>query len=119
MKELLGELEESLQKENVKMKEEISKKIALSFNLDLDQVLKKIMKKKKKDLETSTTTDQIDIDMDDPKDFIPIYRKISYEGKEYFYDDKPDGIVFETDNDTSVTKIVGYIDLETKNIKFT
>jgi len=119
MKELLGELEESLQKENIKMKEELAKKIAQSFNLDLEQVLKKIMKKKKKDLGGSTQTDQIDMDMDDNNDFIPIYKKISHEGKQYFYDDKPDGIVFETNEDTSLTKIVGYIDLETKNIKFT
>jgi hypothetical protein len=79
------------------------------------------MKKKKKDLENSTPNDQndIDIDIDDSNDYIPIYRKILFEGKEYFYDDKPDGIVFETSSETSVTKIVGYIDLETKNIKFT
>ena len=57
--------------------------------------------------------------MDDPNDFIPIYKKISHEGKDYYYDDKPDGIVFETNEATSLTKIVGYIDLETKDIKFT
>ena len=119
MKALLGELEESLQRENIKMKEDLAKKIAQSFNLDVEQVLKKVMKKKKKDMNDSIQPNQIDIEQDDPNDFIPIYKKITHEGKDYFYDDKPDGIVFETNEETSLTKIVGYINLETKTIKFT
>lgn len=120
MKGLLGELEESLNRENLKMKEDLAKKIAQSFNLDVDQVLKKVIKRKKKDLNEATNLlEQIELDEDESKDFIPIYKKITYEGKDYFYDDKPDGIVFETNTETSETKIVGYIDLETKTIKFT
>jgi hypothetical protein len=119
MKALLGELEESLQKENIKMKEDLAKKIAQSFNLDLDQVLKKVIKKKKKDMDLTNQLEQINLDEENSNDFIPIYKKITHEGKDYFYDDKPDGIVFETDENTSVTKIVGYIDLDTKSIKFT
>jgi hypothetical protein len=91
MKGLLGELEESLQKENTKMKEDLAKKIAQSFNLDVDQVLKKVMKKKKKDIGGLTQNDgneQIDIDADDDKELIPIYKKINHEGKDYYYDDK-------------------------------
>ena len=49
MKQLLEELGESLDKENLKLKEDTCKKIAQSFDLDVDQVLKKIIKKKKKD----------------------------------------------------------------------
>ena len=120
MKILLAELEESLDKENLKLKEDLSKKIALSFNLDVDQVLKKIIKKKKKDSNNLIQTEvpeTID-DLDDENDFIPVYKKIIHEEKEYFYDDKPDGVVFETDQLTSKTKIVGYIDYSSKTINF-
>jgi len=41
MKALIGELEESLEKENCKLKEDLAKKIATNFNLDIEQVLKK------------------------------------------------------------------------------
>ncbi len=121
MKALLIELEESLDRENVKLKEELAKKIAQSFNLDVEQVLKKVLKKKKKDSITLTLNEDletIDIDADDIKDFIPIYKKIVYAEKEYYYDDKPDGVVFETNPETTETKIVGYIDPSTKIIKF-
>ena len=118
MKNLLIELEESLEKENLKLKEEVSKKISISFNLDLDQVLKKIIKKKKNVLETEIIDNLEEIeDMEDTKDFIPIYKKIIYNDKEYFYDDKPNGVVFEA-NENNLSKIVGYIDISTKNIKF-
>ncbi len=120
MKGLLGELEESLDKENLKLKEDIAKKIATSFSLDVDLVLKKIIKRKKKGL-TNTQGDDlemIDIDAEDNKDFIPVYKKITHEDKEYFYDDKPDGVVFSTDQETQETKIVGYFDTKTKSIKF-
>jgi len=78
MKELLVELEESLDKENIKLKEDLAKKIASSFNLDLDQVLKKIVKRKKKSAGTNSLAedlDMIDIDGEDVKDFIPVYKK--------------------------------------------
>jgi len=121
MKELLVELEESLDKENIKLKEDLAKKIASSFNLDLDQVLKKIVKRKKKSAGTNSLAedlDMIDIDGEDVKDFIPVYKKITHEEKEYFYDDKPDGVVFSIDQETNETKIVGYFDTNTKSIKF-
>ena len=118
MKNLLIELEESLEKENLKLKEEVGKKISTSFNLDVDQVLKKIIKKKKNVLETEIIDNFEEIeDMEDTKDFIPIYKKIIYNDKEYFYDDKPNGVVFEA-NENNSSKIVGYIDIGTKNIKF-
>lgn len=120
MKGLLGELEESLDKENVKLKEDLAKKIAAGFNLDLDQVLKKIIKRKKKGIVSSSgeELDMIDIDAEDTKDFIPVYKKITHGDKEYYYDDKPDGVVFSTDQETQETKIVGYFDTSTKSIKF-
>jgi hypothetical protein len=121
MKALLEELEESLEKENGKLKEDLANKIALSFNLDVDQVLKKIIKRKKKSIEANSVAedlDMIDIDCDDTKDFIPVYKKIIHEDKEYFYDDKPDGVVFSTEQETQETKIVGYFDTSTKSIKF-
>jgi len=117
MKSLLIELDESLEKEHVKLKEEISKKIATSFNLDSEQVLKKILKKKKNNsLEFNTNIEIID-DLEDNKDFIPIYKQIIFNNKEYYYDDKPNGVVIENLEDNS-NKIVGYIDNVTKNIKF-
>ena len=120
MKNLLIELEESLDKENLKLKEDIGKKIATAFNLDTSQVLKKIIRKKKNgsDVETvdNHNLDAIE-DMEDTKDYIPIYKKIIYEDKEYFYDDKPNGVVFEAD-EKNVSKIVGYIDINTKSINF-
>lgn len=118
MKNLLIELEESLDKENIKLKEEVGKKISTSFNLDLAQVLKKIIRKKKNLLDTEIT-DNLEVieDMEDTKDYIPIYKKIIYNDKEYFYDDKPNGVVFEANEDNS-SKIVGYIDINTKNINF-
>jgi hypothetical protein len=118
MKNLLIELEESLEKENIKLKEEVGKKISTSFNLDLAQVLKKIIRKKK-NLSDTEITDNLDVieDMEDTKDYIPIYKKIIYNDKEYFYDDKPNGVVFEANEDNS-SKIVGYIDINTKNINF-
>jgi hypothetical protein len=120
MKNLLIELEESLDKENLKLKEDIGKKIATAFNLDTSQVLKKIIRKKKNgsDVETVDNNNLEAIeDMEDTKDFIPIYKKIIYEDKEYFYDDKPNGVVFEAD-EKNVSKIVGYIDISTKSINF-
>ncbi len=121
MKGLLGELEESLEKENCKLKEDLAKKIATSFNLDLEQVLKKIIKRKKKGLGTNSSGEDletIDIEAEDSKDFIPVYKKITHEEKEYYYDDKPDGVVFTTNQETQETKIVGYFDTNTKSIKF-
>jgi hypothetical protein len=122
MKALLGELEDSLEKENLKLKEDIAKKIASSFSLDLDQVLKKIIKRKKKGCGANggitEDLEMIDIEGDDIKDFIPVYKKIMHEDKEYFYDDKPDGVVFLTDQETQEAKIVGYFDTSTKSIKF-
>jgi hypothetical protein len=122
MKVLLGELEDSLEKENLKLKEDLAKKIASSFNLDIEQVLKKIIKRKKKGTGNGDTSvedlEMIDIECDDPKDFIPVYKKIIHEGKEYFYDDKPEGVVFSTDQETQQAKIVGYFDTSTKTIKF-
>lgn len=124
MKALLGELEESLDRENLKLKEDLAKKIAQSFNLDVEQVLKKVLKKKKKDPNTLTATealetiDQLVEDGEDPKDFIPVYKKIIHDNQEYYYDDKPDGVVFQTNINTAETKIVGYIDPSTKIIKF-
>ena len=123
MKALLEELDESLDRENLKLKEDVCKKIAQSFDLDVEQVLKKILKKKKKDSTTLTTEaletiDQLLDDIDDGKDFIPVYKKLVYDDKEYYYDDKPDGVVFETNIDSTETKIVGYIDPSTKIIKF-
>jgi len=120
MKNLLIELEESLDKENLKLKEDIGKKIATAFNLDTSQVLKKIIRKKKNGSEVeivdNNNLDAIE-DMEDTKDFIPIYKKIIYQDKEYFYDDKPNGVVFEAD-ERNVSKIVGYIDITTKSINF-
>ena len=118
MKNLLIELEESLDKENLKLKEDIGKKIATSFNLDTSQVLKKIIRKKKNisDVETLENLEAIE-DMEDTKDYIPIYKKIIFQDKEYFYDDKPNGVVFEAD-ERNVSKIVGYIDISTKSINF-
>ena len=120
MKNLLIELEESLDKENLKLKEDIGKKIATAFDLDTNQVLKKIIRKKKNSLDIeavdNNNLDAIE-DMEDTKDFIPIYKKIIFEDKEYFYDDKPNGVVFEAD-EGNVSKIVGYIDISTKSINF-
>lgn len=120
MKNLLIELEESLDKENLKLKEDIGKKIATAFDLDTSQVLKKIIRKKKNgsDIEAvdNNNLDAIE-DIEDTKDFIPIYKKIIFQDKEYFYDDKPDGVVFEAD-ERNVSKIVGYIDISTKSINF-
>jgi len=117
-KNLLLELEESLEKENIKLKEDISKKISTSFDLELNQVLKKIIKKKKNTsgVEINNILETID-DMEDIKDFVPIYKKIICNNKEYYYDDKPNGVVIETLEDNS-NKIVGYIDNISKNIKF-
>jgi hypothetical protein len=118
MKSLLEELDDSLDKENFKLKEDIAKKISSTFNLDLNQVLKKIIKKKKNmtNLELTEQIEQIE-DLEEKKDFIPIYKKILHNDKEYFYDDKPDGVVLEI-SENNLTKIVGYIDIVTKNIKF-
>jgi hypothetical protein len=120
MKNLLIELEESLDKENLKLKEDIGKKIATAFNLDTSQVLKKIIRKKKNGLDVevvdNNNLDAIE-DMEDTKDYIPIYKKIIFQDKEYFYDDKPNGVVFEAD-ERNVSKIVGYIDISTKSINF-
>jgi molybdopterin synthase catalytic subunit len=117
MKNLLLELEESLEKENIKLKEDISKKISVSFDLELNQVLKKIIKKKKtSDVDASNILETIE-DIEEMKDFVPIYKKIIYNDKEYYYDDKPNGVVIETLEDSS-NKIVGYIDNISKNIKF-
>ena len=120
MKNLLIELEESLDKENLKLKEDIGKKIATAFDLDTNQVLKKIIRKKKNSLDIeavdNNNLDAIE-DMEDTKDFIPIYKKIIFEDKEYFYDDKPNGVVFEAD-ERNVSKIVGYIYISTKSINF-
>jgi hypothetical protein len=121
MKALLEELDESLEKENSKLKEDLAKKIATSFNLDVEQVLKKIIKKKKKGIingGTGEDLEMIDIDGEDNKDFIPVYKKIIHEDKEYFYDDKPDGVVFSVDQQSQETKIVGYFNTSTKSIKF-
>ena len=120
MKNLLIELEESLEKENLKLKEDIGKKIATAFDLDTNQVLKKIIRKKKNgsDIEAVDNHNLEAIeDMEDTKDYIPIYKKIIFEDKEYFYDDKPNGVVFEAD-ERNVSKIVGYIDISTKSINF-
>ena len=121
MKGLLEELDDSLNKENIKLKEDIAKKISLSFNLDLNQVLKKIIKKKKNNNDTELTEQLANLEqienLEETKDFIPIYKKILYNDKEYFYDDKPDGVVFES-NENNLSKIVGYIDNVTKNINF-
>jgi len=121
MKNLLIELEESLEKENLKLKEDIGKKIATAFNLDTSQVLKKIIRKKKNgsDAETVDNNNNLEAieDIEDTKDFIPIYKKIIFQDKEYFYDDKPNGVVFEAD-EKNVSKIVGYIDISTKSINF-
>ncbi len=120
MKNLLIELEESLDKENLKLKEDIGKKIATAFDLDTNQVLKKIIRKKKNgsDIEAVDNHNLEAIeDMEDTKDFIPIYKKIIFQDKEYFYDDKPNGVVFEAD-EKNVSKIVGYIDISTKSINF-
>jgi energy-converting hydrogenase A subunit M len=119
MKSLLEELDDSLDKENFKLKEDIAKKISSTFNLDLNQVLKKIIKKKKNmtNLELTEQIEQIE-DLEEKKDFIPIYKKILHNDKEYFYDDKPDGVVFSTEQETQETKIVGYFDTSTKSIKF-
>ena len=119
MKNLLEELEESLDKENMKIKEEVGKKIANSFNLDIDQVLKKIIKKKKNiiiDQENEFSSQENDENPLEDKDFIPIYKKIIFEEKEYFYDEGiKDGIVLEKNGDQ--TKIVGYMG-ENNIIKF-
>lgn len=120
MKNLLIELEESLDKENLKLKEDIGKKIATAFDLDASQVLKKIIRKKKNGLEVETLDNnnlEAIEDIEDTKDYIPIYKKIIFEDKEYLYDDKPDGVVFEIGENSS-SKIVGYIDISTKSINF-
>lgn len=124
MKALLEELEEALDRENTKLKEDLAKKIAQSFNLDVEHVLKKVLKKKKKDSNSLTATEALDTidqlveDEENQKDFIPIYKKIIYEDKEYFYDDKPDGVVLQTNIESGETKIVGFIDPNTLVINF-
>lgn len=124
IKNLLQELEESLEKENTKLKEDICKKIAASFELDTAQVLKKIIRKKNTTLISPTKPNdaveclEIIEDVEDNKDYVPVYKKIIYEDKEYYYDDKPNGIVIQTDAESSNTKIVGYIDNVSKIIKF-
>ena len=55
--------------------------------------------------------------MSEMQNYIPIYKKIIFQDKEYFYDDKPNGVVFEAD-EKNVSKIVGYIDISTKSINF-
>ena len=120
MKNLLIELEESLDKENLKLKEDIGKKIATAFDLDTNQVLKNIIRKKKNGSDIEAVDNhylEAIEDMEDTKDFIPIYKKIIFQDKEYFYDDKPNGVVFEAD-EKNVSKIVGYIDISTKSINF-
>jgi hypothetical protein len=118
MKNLLSELDESCEKENIKIKHSVAKKIATSFDLDIEQVLKKVIKRKKKnsDFDSSDVTTSESIDFD--KDFVPIYKKIIYDDEEFYYDDKPDGFVFRTNAETLETKIVGYIEYDTKSIKF-
>jgi len=118
MKNLLLELEESLEKENMKLKEDISKKISASFDLELNQVLKKVIKKKKNTSgsDINNILESID-DMEEVKDFVPIYKKIITNDKEYYYDDKPNGVVIETLENNS-NRIVGYIDNISKNIIF-
>lgn len=123
MKQLFLELEEAHEKESIKSKDDIAKKIASSFNLELEQVLKKITKKNKsKNLTDSDNNidNELIQNLEQDNDLMPIYKKIIYDDKEYFYDDKPNGYVIEKINDT--TKIVGYIDKYdsiTPTIKFT
>ena len=114
LKQLLLELEEAHEKENIKSKEEIAKKISGTFNLELEQVLKKIIKKNKNknsvenDINEILTSELIQNLEED--NIIPIYKKIIYEDKEYYYDDKPNGYVLEKNGDN--TKIVGYIETQ-------
>ena len=111
IKQLLLELEEAHEKENIKCKDEIAKKIASSFNLELEQVLKKITKKNKNKNSTDSENaldNELIQNLENETDLIPIYKKIIYEEKEYYYNDKPNGYVIEKNNET--TKIVGYID---------
>ena len=111
IKQLLIELEEAHEKENIKCKDEIAKKIASSFNLELEQVLKKITKKNKNKNSTDSENaldNELIQNLENETDLIPIYKKIIYEEKEYYYNDKPNGYVIEKNNET--TKIVGYID---------
>ena len=110
-KQLLLELEEAHEKENIKCKDEIAKKVASSFNLELEQVLKKITKKNKnKNLTDSDNIidNELIQNLEHDNNLMPIYKKIIYDDKEYFYDNKLNGYVIEKINDT--TKIVGYID---------
>jgi hypothetical protein len=119
MKNLLSELDDSLEKENNKLKEDIAKKIATSFDLDFEQVLKKVIKRKKKNSDLFEQIEDINsdsIELENEKDYIPVYKKIIFEDKEYYYDDKPNGYVFKT-NEGEIN-IVGYIDFETKTINF-
>ena len=113
MTKLLEELDESVKKENIKLKEDVAKKIATSFDLDLEQVLQKVIKKKI--LKQNRSLYENIIENNEDKNYIPIYTKIIFENNEYFYEDKPDGIVIQRDG--THTKIVGYI-TEQKTIKF-
>lgn len=122
LKQLLLELEEAHEKENIKSKEEIAKKISGTFNLELEQVLKKIIKKNKNKNSVENDSDEVlnsELIQNLEDNVIPIYKKIIYDEKEYYYDDKPNGYVLEKNGDN--TKIVGYIEtqhLTNPTIKF-
>jgi 23S rRNA-/tRNA-specific pseudouridylate synthase len=104
---LMEEYQNAVQKESLKIKDELITKIATSYSLDIDILKKKFLKKKK----IVEEYDNSEIENDESPDMItnniPIYKKIIYEDEEYYYDDKPNGIVLKK-TDTS-SKIVGYI----------
>jgi hypothetical protein len=110
LKSLLLDLELSLSKEDNKIKETTCKKIANLYDLPFEEVLKKIIKKKK----NKENLDLIE-DNEDNCISIPIYKKIIHNEKEYYYDDKLNGIVFEKHEHE--TKIVGYMNNK-KTIEF-
>lgn len=115
MKQLLRELDESIDNEKIKLKEEVAKKIASSFDLDIELIKKKIIKKKKKTNQDSESDYAEIIEDSENNIIIPIYTKIIYQDKEYFYDDKPHGMVLEKEG--LQTKIVGYMNSD-KTINF-
>lgn len=110
---LMAELDKAYEAAIAKERLSLIKKLAKQYNINAEEIEKKILPKKKRQQAAENIRKLEELN----RQQLPIYKRIIKNDNEYFYEDKHLGIVIRDLN--TIPKIIGYYDMKTKDIVFT
>ena len=110
---LMAELDKAYEAAIAKERLSLIKKLAKQYNINAEEIEKKILPKKKRQQAAENIRKLEEMN----RQQLPIYKRIVKNDNEYFYEDKHLGIVIRDLN--TIPKIIGYYDMKTKDIVFT